>query len=145
MGLRILVTGGRFYCNVEYVWKILNEVHRIKGIDEIIHGATHTYTGADWMADDWAKEQLRARGGSFTLTRCYVKEKLDGPWPAAGMRRNERMLDTHKPHGVIAFPGGNGTAHMVRIAVESGVKVMDLRFVPEAQDDSPIDSRVAAA
>jgi YspA, cpYpsA-related SLOG family len=138
MGLRILVTGGRFYKNVGYVWKVLHEVHRLKGIDEIVHGATHTYTGADWCADDWAKVQ------NVRIIRCYVKEKLDGPWPAAGMRRNERMLDTYRPHGVIAFPGGNGTAHMVRIAHEAGVKIMDLRFKPEAQDDSQIDAVTAA-
>jgi hypothetical protein len=41
----------------------------------------------------------------------------------AGPIRNQRMLDEHAPDLVVAFPGGRGTADMVRRARKSGVEV----------------------
>jgi hypothetical protein len=37
------------------------------------------------------------------------------------------MLDEWQPDGVIAFPGGRGTADMTRRAKESGLKVWEIR------------------
>lgn len=53
------------------------------------------------------------------------------PYPAdwaryglgAGFRRNQRMLDEGLPDLVVAFPGGRGTADMVRRALKAGVPV----------------------
>jgi hypothetical protein len=42
---------------------------------------------------------------------------------AAGPMRNQQMLDEGKPDLVIAFPGGSGTADMVRRAKAAGVPV----------------------
>ena len=42
---------------------------------------------------------------------------------AAGPIRNKQMLEEAKPDLVIAFPGGAGTANMVKQAREAGVKV----------------------
>ena len=42
---------------------------------------------------------------------------------AAGPERNRRMLDTFKPDGVIAFPGGRGTADCCRAADERAIPV----------------------
>jgi hypothetical protein len=36
------------------------------------------------------------------------------------------MLAEFQPTLVIAFPGGRGTAHMVRIAKDAGVQVMEV-------------------
>jgi hypothetical protein len=36
------------------------------------------------------------------------------------------MLREGKPDLVIAFPGGRGTAHMTRIALEAGLKVIEI-------------------
>lgn len=36
----------------------------------------------------------------------------------------KKMLDEGKPDLVVAFPGGPGTAHMVRIARAAGVRVL---------------------
>jgi hypothetical protein len=44
----------------------------------------------------------------------------------AGPIRNQRMLDEHKPDLVVAFPGGRGTADMVRRARKSGVEVTEI-------------------
>jgi hypothetical protein len=50
----------------------------------------------------------------------------DGLGRKAGPIRNQRMLDEGKPDLVIAFPGGRGTADMVRRAREAGVEVVEL-------------------
>lgn len=45
-----------------------------------------------------------------------------GAYKAAGHIRNKQMLDTGIDV-VIAFPGGRGTANMVKIAKEANVQV----------------------
>jgi ABC-type Fe3+-hydroxamate transport system substrate-binding protein len=42
---------------------------------------------------------------------------------AAGPIRNKRMLDEGKPDLVVAFPGGRGTANMVKQAQAAGIPV----------------------
>lgn len=72
--------------------------------------------GADRCADGWAV--------------CNWTQLLEFPadWrthgKAAGPIRNQRMLDEGKPDVVIAFPGGRGTADMVRRAERAGVRVV---------------------
>lgn len=44
----------------------------------------------------------------------------------AGPIRNQQMLDEGKPDLVIAFPGGKGTADMVRRAKKAGVEVIEI-------------------
>ena len=41
---------------------------------------------------------------------------------AAGHIRNQQMLDEGRPHLVVAFPGGRGTADMVRRARAAGIE-----------------------
>ena len=74
--------------------------------------------GADSMAEDWA-----------IVHWCSFKEyKAD--WnkhgKAAGPIRNQQMLEEGKPDLVVAFPGGRGTADMVKRAREAGVKVIEV-------------------
>ena len=45
---------------------------------------------------------------------------------AAGPIRNKRMLDEGRPELVVAFPGGRGTANMVKQAKAAGVKVIEV-------------------
>lgn len=49
---------------------------------------------------------------------------------AAGPRRNQRMLDEGKPDLVLAFPGGAGTADMVRRARQANVTVIEIPYEP---------------
>lgn len=124
MALVILVTGGRRYARDGYVWQVLDAIHAAKGIKMIVHGATPTRLGADWAADDWSKFH------GIDRARFYVDHDLDGPWPAAGNRRNARMFAEMQDvlGGIVAFPGGTGTAHMVAHARAQGfTKIMDLR------------------
>jgi hypothetical protein len=46
---------------------------------------------------------------------------------AAGPIRNQRMLDEGKPDLVVAFPGGRGTADMIRRAERAGVPVQQVQ------------------
>jgi hypothetical protein len=46
---------------------------------------------------------------------------------AAGPIRNKRMLTDFAPDIVVAFPGGKGTADMVRQAKEREVEVREMK------------------
>ena len=71
--------------------------------------------GADRLAATWAKRH------GVTLREYPADWKHEGR--AAGIRRNARMHDTERPDYVVAFPGGRGTAHMVRYARRRGTPV----------------------
>lgn len=76
-----------------------------------------------------------AKGADF-CARLYAKycgwEHLPFPaeWKkygrAAGSIRNTQMLVEGQPDLVIAFPGGNGTADMVKQAREAGIQVREI-------------------
>lgn len=116
-GQRILVTGGRTYDNRHAVYAALDRLHTTRGIRELAHGATPGGRGADWLADAWARMH------EVPVHRYRVDERRDGPWPGAGPRRNRRMACDFRPDGVVAFPGGPGTASMVAIADEMRMPV----------------------
>jgi hypothetical protein len=114
--MRVLVCGGRNYANWGRVRNTLDLLHRTRrNITCIIHGGAH---GADTLADDWADiRDIK----SFTYPADW---KSHGR--AAGPIRNRRMIEEGKPDLVIAFPGGRGTANMVRQAKEAGIEVIEV-------------------
>lgn len=111
---RVLVCGGRDYANA----RVLNAV--LRGLNPpatcIIHGA---YTGADDLAARFAKKNHL---GEAPFPADWGKHGR-----AAGPIRNQQMLDEGQPHLVIAFPGGTGTADMVRRAKAAGVPVIEVK------------------
>lgn len=113
--MRVLVCGGRDYQDEFRLHSFLDEFRLENEVDLIIEGGAK---GADSFARNWAD--------------MYYIPCLEHPanWPrdgkSAGPIRNSAMLRLYKPHVVIAFPGGKGTAHMVRIAKEAGVKVIEV-------------------
>ena len=116
--MRALVCGGREYRNRQFLHKVLDTINPT----EIIHGGA---TGADTLAGEYA----RRRG--IPCTAYPPDRSLDGPGRDWKFNRNARMLHTSRPDLVVAFPGGPGTAHMVRTARKAGYKVR--QFAPEAQ------------
>jgi hypothetical protein len=104
---RILVCGGRDYADTKLLERILDCAVDKWGKDGIviIHGGAR---GADSLAGRWAE---------YHKIEC-IEEKAD--WKkhgkSAGPIRNQKMLDEHAPDIVVAFPGGTGTAHMVKIS-----------------------------
>lgn len=112
--IRLLVCGGRDYNDYIKLSQVLREIHEKVGIAEIIHGDA---TGADSMAGHWGNLQ--------GITVTPVPANWKGLACAAGRIRNKKMLDM-KPDGVVAFPGGNGTKHMVSIARKAGIPVLEI-------------------
>jgi predicted Rossmann-fold nucleotide-binding protein len=110
--LRLVVCGGRDYADVWAVHKTLTRLHAERGIAAIIQGGAK---GADELARIWASEH------------DIPVETFDADWKqhgkAAGPIRNGVMLAESKPDGVVAFPGGRGTADCVRQAEAAGLTV----------------------
>jgi hypothetical protein len=110
--MKVLVCGGRDFSDWELVYRTLDNVHAKSPIKCVIHGAAR---GADSLAADWAHSRL-------VPARAFPADwKTDGR--AAGPIRNQRMLVEGKPDSVIAFPGGRGTADMIKRAESAGLPV----------------------
>ena len=82
----------------------------------IIHGAAR---GADSLADDYGSE----RG----LRVIRYPADWNTHKKAAGPIRNRLMLTDGQPHVIVAFPGGNGTADMIRQGKKAGVPVYEVK------------------
>jgi len=99
--LRIVVTGGRdFY---DYA-KVETALAKFGGRPvELAHGCAR---GADSLAE------------RFAATRGWGIRRFPADWhrwgKRAGVLRNQQMIDEFKPDIAVAFPGGRGTADMVR-------------------------------
>lgn len=111
--MKLLVCGGRFYNNYEYLNEQLWKLHTADPIDLLIHGAAK---GADSLAGRWARE-------------VGVQEVIcPANWTKLGKRagyvRNAAMLHL-QPNVVLAFSGGKGTDMMKKLAREAGVHVME--------------------
>lgn len=108
--MKVLITGGWDYSDFDAFEKAM-EMLPFK-IELIIHGGAR---GADSIADRWAKKH-----GVFIM-------RMDALWDAhgkgAGPKRNWAMLNFGKPDYCVAFPGGNGTADMVRQCEKASVVV----------------------
>jgi hypothetical protein len=113
--MRVLVCGGRDYSDRAALAHTLGELHRTRGITLVIAGGAR---GADTLAEEWAKSQA---------IPCDVYQAdWDGLGRKAGPIRNQRMLDEGPPTLVVAFPGGRGTADMVRRAREAGIETIEM-------------------
>lgn len=108
--MKVLVCGGRGYDDQQTVFAALDEY--AAGATLIIAGGA---PGADTLAVRWA--------GSRNIPSTVFPARWNEYGKAAGMIRNRQMLVEGKPDLVIAFPGGNGTLNMIKLATFAGVKV----------------------
>jgi hypothetical protein len=115
-GFRLLVCGGRDYADRGHVFATLDRVTAKRPIGLVIHGAAR---GADTLAGAWATER---KVEAWAFPANWQKHGK-----AAGHLRNQAMLTHGKPNGVVAFPGGSGTADMVARANSAGITVMEVR------------------
>ena len=93
----------------------LSRVDRKHGIATVIHGGAR---GADTVAARWAEAH------SLEVVKFPADWQRHGR--AAGGIRNQQMLDEGHPDAVVAFPGGVGTADMVRRAKAAGLPVWEV-------------------
>ncbi len=111
----VLVCGGRDFADYEYLCMVLDKLHAKIGTFMLRHGAAR---GADSLAERWAE----SRGLPF--------EPCPADWDtygrAAGPIRNREMLKDGAVSLVVAFPGGRGTADMVKAARERGIKALEV-------------------
>lgn len=111
---RVCICGGRNFNDKEFSFEILDNL-KDRNIIVVSGGAT----GADALGEQWAK----LRDKQIEVFRADWKNN----GRAAGPIRNQKMLDS----GIdllVAFPGGSGTAHMVRICKEAGVLVWQPKY-----------------
>ena len=109
--MKVLVTGGRDF-NLPSA--VDQELTALQPTMSVVGDAR----GADYLARQWAV----VHGVRHVV---YAAEwQVHGK--AAGPIRNGKML-TEKPDLVLAFPGGRGTADMVRQARAAGVAVREVK------------------
>jgi YspA, cpYpsA-related SLOG family len=109
---RVLVCGGRDYTE----WDVVRDTLESLRIRALCHGAAK---GADTLAAAYGK-QCEGFFETFAYPADWTK---DGR--AAGPIRNQRMLDEFQPDLVVAFPGGRGTADMVKRARRANIEVLE--------------------
>ncbi len=105
--MRVLVCGGRNFCDKSTLWGALDSLQR-----EVPHDALTIIQGGAHGADQMAREWCQSRGVAYE--NYPANWEVEGK--AAGPIRNQRMIDDGKPDRVIAFPGGKGTRDMIRRA-----------------------------
>lgn len=116
--MRVLVCGGRAFRDRDAISRALMP-YRPQPVTEpsehilIVGGAT----GADALAEEWADV--------WGMRKRVFPANWNRDGRAAGPIRNQRMIDEGKPDLVIAFPGGRGTADMVRRAKAAGIEVRE--------------------
>lgn len=116
--MRVLVCGGRDFTDTLFVYSKLDSLHDqipFPGVDVLIEGNAK---GVDRIAGYWARR------------RGIENQKFPADWKkhgrAAGPIRNKEMLVKGKPDLVVAFPGGRGTANMIKIANLAGIEIIDV-------------------
>jgi hypothetical protein len=123
--MKLIVCGSREWRNVSLIREWMS---RLPKGTIVVHGGAR---GADTIAGD------EARALGFEVRAYPVDNAIDGPWPAAGVRRNARMLASEPDvDAVFAFswvvaPADRtapksitrGTSDMVTRALEAGIRV----------------------
>lgn len=113
--MRVLVCGGRNFCDRAFLYDTLGTLHDQHRFTTVIIGGA---PGADKLAHHWA--------GVMGLSTEVYRADWDKYGPAAGPIRNGLMLANGHPELVVAFPGGKGTANMADLARRAGVRVIEV-------------------
>lgn len=115
-GQKWLICGGRDFSDWSYFRDSMDAIILKRGHPlAILNGGAR---GADSYAIMYAH--------SKSIICETVKADWGGHKVDAGKIRNYSLL-SRRPNLVIAFQGGSGTAHMIRISTEKGVEVLQPR------------------
>ena len=124
----VLVCGGRDYDDIVTVKITLDRVAPVLVIHGDCRDRNWNPCGADAAAGSWAiLSKVRVVGVPATWGPSFDRDKSQGP------KRNVWMLELAQllaerdglSLGVVAFPGGRGTAGMRELAKKAGVPVWD--------------------
>lgn len=115
--MRVLVCGGRDFSDRAFIERALASLAKVECIDAVIEGNA---SGVDRIAGFWARQR--------DIPNLKFTAEWDRLGRAAGPIRNQRMIEEGRPDLVIAFPGGRGTADMVRRAKAAGIKVEEILY-----------------
>jgi hypothetical protein len=126
---KILVFGGRDFDQITRFGNRMDALHARFSFTHVIHGACNLkkMTGADWMADEWAK----ANGVQpVACEALWEFHRRRGNFRSAGPIRNDAMLGL-LPEFALKCPGGTGTDDMLRrfkvyMALSRSVSLFDL-------------------
>jgi len=113
--MRVIVCGGCAVGDKDSTFSALDKLHAEKPIAVIVHGGTH---GADALAGQWAE------------ARAIAVEVFAPNWKRFGRsgavhKRNQQMVDAGADL-CVAFPGGRGTADVIKRAQAAAIKVVTL-------------------
>lgn len=110
--MRVVVTGGRDFTDEDFIWKSLSHVHLKTPITLLIQGHAR---GVDLICRAWA------------VHHQVPTQDCPADWDRLGKRagfvRNQEMIDLHAPELGIVFPGGKGTADMVKRIRAASIRV----------------------
>lgn len=124
--MKILVCGGRKYGTKTVEGKTVRDTEAVSLLNSTLDKYKDEVTliiqggakGADTLAYLWAADNKKP---------CKeYRAEWDKYGRAAGTLRNETMLLDSNPDLVLAFPGGSGTAHMIRFARSEGYSVIEV-------------------
>ena len=130
--MRVIIAGGRDYKFTVKDRKWLDSIHRNWNIEEVISGMAR---GADLEGKEWADNRgihvgpFPAKWDDLDAPNAVIRRRKDGKLynANAGFDRNLKMAKYAKentPSALIAFPGGNGTADMIKTANRMGIPVL---------------------
>ena len=111
--MKVLVCGGSEFGD----WTLLRGT-----LDEVQPRITLVISGGARGADSFAIQWARQRG----IACAVFMANWDHYGRAAGPVRNGWMVEFGKPDLVIAFPGGLGTANMIKQARQAGIPVKEI-------------------
>lgn len=131
--MKVLVCGGRDYAGHKTVFRTLYNLFGREDVEAIIEGGhrprldkngDYELRSADYLAWRWATANEMP---VVTHPAKWSKHGARRKGNPAGPIRNGEMLKMWQPDLVLAFPGGKGTADMVRQARAAGVEVCEVK------------------
>ena len=115
-----IICGGRDFANQEMFNAAMEHLTVKHGLPQcVVNGGAQ---GADMMARHW--------GERLALDVKTEEANWSKYGNAAGPIRNQAMLDKYSPDLVVAFPGGKGTADMVKRGRAAGVQIAEVTWEP---------------
>ncbi len=125
--MKTIICGGRDYVLTRGDARWLDGLLETLPITEVFSGGA---PGADAGGEKWARargvpvDPHPAKWDDITAPGAVIKTRRDGKKynALAGFWRNQEMAE--QAQICIAFPGGSGTADMIRRATERGMRVI---------------------